>query len=275
VSDASSPRRSPKSEWNDDAPPHARVVLLGASNVTRGISTLVETIRLALGSPLDILVAYGHGRSYGIDSCVLGRRLVGIVHCGLWEALAGRSRLPTYALLTDVGNDLVYGASVQQISAWVETCLARLAEVGAENVLGRLPVENLYRVSPWHYRAARRLLFPRSDLSLNDARRAATALDEALVVMAERFGATLVAPRATWYGIDPIHVKMRRWNESWREFVSSWPVSEKNFSPPRGSLRRWVSLRRLWPAQRWLFGREQRAEQPVGRLNDGTQLSLY
>ncbi len=42
-----------------------RVVLLGASNLTRGISTAVGTARMILGEPGEYLIAMGHGRSYG------------------------------------------------------------------------------------------------------------------------------------------------------------------------------------------------------------------
>ncbi|MCZ6542107.1 MAG: hypothetical protein O6768_00410, partial [Planctomycetota bacterium] len=92
-----------------------RVVLLGASNLTRGISRAVGIAQAILGTPLEVLIAMGHGRSYGQRSRVLGRSLPGIVDCGLWDALLHGSGRPTYALLTDIGNDVMYGASVPSI----------------------------------------------------------------------------------------------------------------------------------------------------------------
>ena len=65
--------------------PACRLVLLGASNLTRGISTVVETAQNIHPQPLEILAAAGLGRSYGLDSRVLGRKLPGIIHCELWE----------------------------------------------------------------------------------------------------------------------------------------------------------------------------------------------
>ena len=94
-----------------------RVVLLGASNLTRGISTAVETTRRAVGGPAEYFIAMGHGRSYGARSRVMGRGLPGITECGLWGAL-GDDHSPTYALLTDVGNDVAYGASVDTITGF-------------------------------------------------------------------------------------------------------------------------------------------------------------
>ena len=58
---------------------------------------------------------------------MLGRELPGITTCGLWDALAARPPARTAALVTDVGNDLLYGAPVAAILDWVAECLDRLA----------------------------------------------------------------------------------------------------------------------------------------------------
>ena len=91
--------------------PERRVVLLGASNLVAGLPRVVEAARSVWGGPLDILAAAGHGRSYGRSSRVLWRTLPGILSCGLWEDLARRPPASTAALLTDVGNDILYGGS--------------------------------------------------------------------------------------------------------------------------------------------------------------------
>src|SRR5438552_19189250 len=86
-----------------------RVILLGASNLTRSFPTVVATVRQTWSEPVEIMAAMGHGRSYGEDSSFLGRKISGIFPCALWQDLQNRSRLPAVALLTDVGNDLLYG----------------------------------------------------------------------------------------------------------------------------------------------------------------------
>lgn len=63
--------------------PTRRVVLLGASNIARSLSIVFDSARNAWGSPLDIVAATGHGRSYGMSSRVLGRTLPGILQSGL------------------------------------------------------------------------------------------------------------------------------------------------------------------------------------------------
>ena len=84
---------------------HSRVVLLGASNLARGMPAIIKTARRHLGGPIEFLVAAGLGRSYGQTSRFLTRERVGIARCGLWDELAIEDRAGGYALLADVGNE--------------------------------------------------------------------------------------------------------------------------------------------------------------------------
>src|SRR5437764_15396038 len=111
--------------------PLRRVILLGASNLSRSFPTVVATVRQTWSEPVEIMAAMGHGRSYGQDSWFLGRKISGIFPCALWLDLQNRPRLPTAALITDVGNDILYGISTDRLLDWVEHCLVRLAQAGA------------------------------------------------------------------------------------------------------------------------------------------------
>ncbi|HEV3003557.1 MAG TPA: hypothetical protein VGX78_03810, partial [Pirellulales bacterium] len=253
--------------------PARRVVLVGASNLTRGISTVVESARLRWGRPLDLLAALGHGRSYGLPSRVLGRTLPPIVECGLWPALAARRPAPTAALVTDIGNDLFYGASVDQVFEWVERCLDHLAACQAKTVLARLPRCNFDRVGPEQFRLMCAVLFPRFRGSLGELVGRAVELDERLCRLARQRGCAMVEPRGAWYGFDPIHIKLRHWPAAWNEMFAPWSSEE----PPlaRGSMARWLYLRSCMPADRRLFGVALHSPQPCGRLRDGTRISFY
>ena len=94
----------------------ARIVALGASNLTRGFQTVVSTARRAWGPEVEVLGALGHGRSYGAMSRFAMRTRPGILESELWTDL---SRLPpaaTRGLVTDVGNDLLAVLQVGQQS---------------------------------------------------------------------------------------------------------------------------------------------------------------
>ena len=56
-----------------------RAVVLGASNVSRGLARLATVARARAGGPMDLFVAAGHGRGYGVSSRVWLRRLPSIL----------------------------------------------------------------------------------------------------------------------------------------------------------------------------------------------------
>src|SRR5262245_404522 len=97
-----------------------RIVALGASNLTRGFHTIVATARSMTGPDTEVVAALGHGRSYGMASRLLVRTLPGILQSGLWHQLEVLPAAPTRALVTDVGNDVLYGMSADRIVTWVD-----------------------------------------------------------------------------------------------------------------------------------------------------------
>ncbi len=258
-----------------ESPPVARVVLLGASNLTRGVSAAVGTAHMLLGGPLEFFIAMGHGRSYGVRTCILGRTLPGIDECGLWEALPRGGDRPTYALVTDVGNDIAFGHELQAIGSWVEHCLDRLLEIDARIVMTLLPTASLAALPPWRYQVARRVLFPMARLTLPEARSAAGALNDRLRSLGDGRGVRLREPPRHWYRFDAIHIKRRLLRAAWADVLDGW--FDEPSAPPglRWSLRRWWSLRRMTPQRWWLLGVPLGREQPAGRLPDGSTVSLF
>ncbi len=265
---------NPSSPDKNSVPPR-RVVLLGASNLTRGVSTVLETAFACWGRPLQVFAALGHGRSYGMTSRVLIRTLPGIAQCGLWRDLEASPPVPTAALLTDIGNDLLYETPVARIADWIEQSLDRLQAHDAAIVLTLLPTCNLDRLSNLRFRFFRQLFMPGCGLSLAEVRHRSHELNERLLSLADSRNVTAVAQRPDWYGMDPIHIKSRRWNDAWPEILGAW--RHDTAAPPvtRAPLFRWAYLRSLPPEQRWLLRREQRKQQPAGKLRDGSTIGFY
>lgn len=249
--------------------------MLGASNLTRGVSTVLATAQAYWGAvPVDALLALGHGRSYGITTNVLGRVLSSIRDCGLWTALEQRPEAPLAALVTDIGNDLLYGSPVATIARWVEECLDRLLEHQARVVVTQLPVKNGLAISEMRFRVFRAVMFPSCKLTLDEIRDRAEQLNERVVELCQARGIATVEQRPDWYGWDPIHIRLKHWRQAWGEILAPWLEGDPPSvtPPPR---RRWFYLRSLVPEHRIFWGNEQRRNQPAGRLPDGTLISLY
>ncbi|MFO0700905.1 MAG: hypothetical protein U0236_16910 [Nitrospira sp.] len=197
----------------------ARIVALGASNLTRGFQTIVSTARSVWGPDVEILAALGHGRSYGAPSQFLVRTLPGILKSGLWAELARRPPMTTRALVTDVGNDILYGFSVERTLGWVDEVLRRLTLVTEDIVLTGLPLASVYRLSRIKFLAFRSLLVPSCRLTLMEVVEKAERVNEGLVGLSHRYGATFVQLHPDWYGFDPIHVRPSCWRRAWQ---GSW-----------------------------------------------------
>ena len=145
----------------------ACVVALGASNLTRGFQTVVSSARSAWGGDVEVLAALGHGRSYGAPSRFLFRTLPGIIKSGLWAELERRPPTATRGLVTDVGNDILYGFSIERTLGWVEEVLVRLRRVTNDIVLTDLPLASIHRLSHLKFLAFRSALVPSCRLSLS------------------------------------------------------------------------------------------------------------
>jgi hypothetical protein len=246
----------------------ARVVAIGASNLTGGFPTVVATARSAWGPDVEIVAAQGLGRSYGATSAFLVRRLPGILQCGLWRQLASAPAVPTRALVTDVGNDIVYGFPAEQILSWVDEAVTRLAKVSDDIVLTGLPMDSVRRLPPKVFLALRSVLTPSSRLTYTEAMATAEHVQAGLEMLARTRGLRFLALRPTWYGVDPFHIRSALWRPAWQEILGvSCPVEQS-----------WIEAMRLYlmrPEVQVLCGVEQRRLQTGTRLTRGARVWLY
>jgi hypothetical protein len=255
------------------------VVLLGASNLTRCISTVLDAARARVGGPCDFYVAFGNGRSYGLRSTLLWRDLPGIRQCGLWPALAERRRQgtlgPVYALVTDIGNDVIYRAPIPDIEAWLGFCLGELRALDARIIVAQIPLARLRRITPGQVAFVRYAFAGGREMAWQSMIADAELLHERLAGLAREYGATLVEQPEAWYGFDPIHYPIKNWRTAWPTLLTPWGEPRPGHEPLRARPRQWLYLRRRIPEQRWVFGREQGRPQPCGQLPDGSTISLY
>ena len=250
-----------------------RVVVLGASNVSRGLSRLVATVE-SRSPGADLFVAAGHGRGYGVNTRVAARRLPSILGSGLWRGLDRHAGAAPVALVTDVGNEVLYGFPAEQIASWVRESVRRLADRGATIAITRLPMAGIAEVGPVRYRALRTCFVPGCRLSLANLKEAATRVDSELQAIADDFNTQLIEQPAHWYGLDTLHIRRRHLDDLWRTACEAWgfPVVE---SPARSSVATWVKIGTKAAEVRSLAGVMRFTRQPVLPLPSGGTLSLY
>ena len=217
------------------------VVVLGASNVSRGLPRLAATARVRAAGPLDLFVAAGHGRGYGVSTRVWQRRLPSILASGLWRALDRERAEEPLAVITDVGNELLYGLGVSAVASAVREAAERLADRGARLAIMGLPIAGIGRVGHVQYRLLRTLYVPGCLLSLAEIKDASRWLDDELqAIAADTRGAFLEQP-GDWYGLDAIHVKRSHLDALWHRVCDAWTLPAAT-TRPRATLADWAAL---------------------------------
>ena len=217
------------------------------------------------------MAACGHGRSYGAPSRFLFRTLPSILKSGLWAELEQRPHVVTRALVTDVGNDILYGFSVARILDWVEKVLVRLKVVTNDIVLTDLPLASVHRLSNPKFLAFRSILVPSCRLSLTQVTDRAEHVNDGLATLATAYGAKFFRLDPAWYGFDPIHMRPSRWRNAWEQILGAQSVSGRNV----GSVIESLKLYMMRPERRWIFGMEQVSLQSGVALRSGGHVWLY
>jgi hypothetical protein len=228
----------------------------------------------------------GHGRSYGRPSRVLARTLPGVVECGLWnslrKAIEKRNDLPTYALLTDIGNDIVYGHGAAAIMAWLDQCVERLQRIDARIAITQLPLISLNQIGPRAYRLVQSLVFRCKGPAYEDAMAQCLRVNEHIIAIASQCGTIAIPHRSEWYWLDPVHQRRRLHPQVWEEFTRGWPLptsreicARTRIGGVRPSLRRWLTARWSRPLEMSVAGVTLRRSQPGAKFPDGSTLAFF
>lgn len=229
-------------------------------------------------------MAHGPGRSYGIIAGVAFVKFNPLTGCGLQDALEARwrgsGRPPIYVLLTDVGNDVMYGASPGRIAAWVGEIAERFSSLGARVAVTSVPVESVHRIPAWKYGLVRPILYPLYPVRRRDVFTRVVQVQDALEDLGRRLPLEILPTRREWYSFDGIHVA-RRWR---RHVFAIWadallggvdaPSPRSGENEARLSVSS-LNLRFCRPAEIFIAGRPLRREPPGIEVADGARLYLY
>ncbi len=267
----------------------SQFILLGASNLSLGLTRLLPMILRSQAGPSDIWIADGFGRSYGKSSRFFQRTLPGILDCGLWNAYAQhrttiassqrKSIGQTYAMLTDVGNDIGYGVEADQIIEWVTACMDRLVEMcNPTIVMTGLPVESLESLSPTGFRIAQKLLFPSSRTGRLETLQRARYIQNSLAELCTERAIPFITVQRDWYGLDPIHLQRRYRQPYWQSIVDSWITADGASATNDDTVSRpWLDgyLWTRWAHTRRVLGTVHRRLQPCGHLAIDSTLWVF
>ena len=253
-----------------------RIILVGASNLTMSLRMIIQHIQRSVGGPSEIWVAAGHGRSYGLSSRVLVRELPGIVQCGLWNQLSARTTIPSYALLTDIGNDIPYGVDPERILQWVTWCIDELTKASAQIVITNLPISSIEAMSNKRFQFFRHLFFPSCTLTKTEVVSRAKVVHQGIVTLAQQKQLIFCEQAEQWMGVDGFHIAFMKRERAFRQLCNYFVVADEDLS----SATEQFELRLSWQqrphfAYQRVLNRGKCCQQPSGLLSNHSTVSLY
>ena len=227
-----------------------RILLYGASNLWLSRRAVLTELRKRFPGYLEIGLAPGPGRSYGLRA---GNPLI------RYEALqnvdfgfSGEVRGEMVAFLTDIGNDIAYSQPPPQIVDWVRRLSDRLQSQGYRVIVGGIPSRSLARLHPRLFKTVARLYYPEGSVSQQLVTRNLEEVELGIRDLCLERELPYLELDPNWYTFDRFHLKSRACTPYWQSLLQSFP--EKHAFSSNWS---WAARRPLFPKRYWLVGRER------------------
>jgi len=180
---------------------------MGASNLARGFQALTDCrVRSLEPHPVEILHALGPGRGYCAEGGIFNIRYSSIGSSGILKsASAQRENFHrVVALITDIGNDIMYGVPVSEITACLRDLLEKLDALEADVFVHPIPLDFSKDVSKSQFRLLRAIFYPHSLIDYEKAKEAVFTINDFLRGRAK--GRVHLLPSAkSLMGVDKIH----------------------------------------------------------------------
>lgn len=236
-----------------------RVILFGASNLTLLLPHLLRR-----GPRGTWLVHCGHGRALTVSSRFLVRGLPPSLRHGRWREVeldAVRT-----ALVMDLGLDLLYGASFENLRDGLRDLISDLPVVPT---LTAPPLESVRAIGVLRFELLRRLFFPGRSVERQHILAQLTDLANLLGEWESSGKIRLVKLDASYFGWDPIHVRRNRRGDLAHHLLGSFPEAAAREEQRLARSWRW----RAWPERFTIAGFDFGRGQPCVRAG-GIELWL-
>jgi len=192
-------------------------VFLGASNLARSYYGLKRCIaRCLFPRPVSFVHALGPGRGYVRQGGILNATYSPILNCGILKEVGDRSvsNQQVVALITDIGNDIMYGAPAEEIIGGLRSLFGTLQEMGAISLVTSIPVDLKNDVDEFYFRALRRIFFPNSPVEYHQASEAVRAINK-FIFESSNDKLKVIGGLEQYCGIDKIHYSLLKGGSAW------------------------------------------------------------
>jgi hypothetical protein len=193
------------------------LVLLGASNLSRGCFAFARHMKVCLyPRKVEVLVAAGPGRAYCVSGGLLNVSYPPIQSSDIFNVAQGKreSGYRVMALVTDIGNDIMYGVSAEKVIEAVQEIFEKLQSMDAEIFYTTLPVAFEKGVHPIWFYFLRSILLPFSRVSYDEAVAGIVKVNQFLR-QCDMKHCQMIQDMDRHLGLDGIHYGWLRAHSAW------------------------------------------------------------
>jgi len=196
-------------------------LFLGASNLARGYFLLTHQLSRCLNKP-KFLNALGPGRGFCARGGMFNFTYPPIQDCRVIESAEKKLKnsMRTAVLITDLGNDLMYGVSADTLIECLDRMINRMIEWDADIFLTSIHVNLKKDVSPTTFLILRFLFYPGSKVSYEETDLFVAKVNEYLKDKSEKNERVhLITGMETFAGSDRIHYSLLKTHAAWSKVV--------------------------------------------------------
>ena len=193
------------------------LILLGASNLSRGCFAFAKHLRnCLLPRSVEVFIASGPGRGYCVPGGLLNINYPPIYSSDIFEAVQKKSEsgCRVIALVTDIGNDIMYNVSAEKLIETIQQIFVTLQSMNAEIFYTTLPVAFERKVHPVWFYILRSILLPFSRVSYDKATAGIITVNQFLKNYPSE-NCHLIPDMDRYLGYDEIHYGWLRAHHAW------------------------------------------------------------
>ena len=192
-------------------------IFLGASNLARSFYGLKCCItRCVFPRPVSFIHAMGPGRGYIYQGGIFNALYPPILHSDILKAARNerKKNKQVVALITDIGNDIMYDISSEKIIGGLQYLFNILGEFETDIFITSIPVDLENDVNESLFHIIRQIYFPKSSVKYSQALNSVKAVNT-FIRKSSNQNISVINDLKPFCGIDKIHYSIFKSQSAW------------------------------------------------------------
>ena len=210
-------------------------IFLGASNLARSFYGLKCCItRCVFPRPVSFIHAMGPGRGYIRQGGICNAVYPPILNCNILKAAhkKRKNNQQIVALITDIGNDIMYGVSTEEIIGGLKSLFRDLSELEANIFITSIPIDLKKDVGEFYFRILRQVFFRNSLVEYHQASEAVQMVNK-FILQSLKKNIIAINGMKQFCGIDKIHYSLFKSRSAWSHIAGNLTDTLNINAPPK------------------------------------------